>query len=590
MSEAGSQILRPARWDEPFDAEVTPERVALILTLPPFDRLDPQRFPRHLPLEGILRNDTRLLTLKRDQIIVREGDYGNSAFLVLEGTARVVLDSLPREVLGRGEGRKKGWFQSIARALGSRRVRELRPHHTIRQREADQDELLLLHDVPRVLSGKHTNDLQPGEMFGEIAALGRSPRTATVIAAEDGTTMLEIRWQGLRDMMSHAPEMKAHIEERFRKHGLRSLLQTLDIIRRLPQDEVDAIVEATEFERHGRMDWYGSYQQLLDSTTPAQRLRNEPMILQQGDYLNGLVIVRGGFVRVSRKHHMGEQTTAYLGKGQCYGLKEIFQNAQKPDGLVTSEHSLRAVGYVDVLVIPTVLVEKLILPRLTSEEIRKLEPQVLKRKSGKEADLGEGAREKLGPGIVEFFMDKRTINGSAAMLIDLDRCTRCDDCVRACADAHDGNPRFIRHGDRLEGIQITQACMHCHDPICMIPCPTGAIHREESGEVVINDRTCIGCTSCANNCPYNNIQMVEIRDENGMPQFPVRLDAKQRIVFDSRGAMTSQSADGAVQRATKCDLCYDLPGGPACARACPHDALIRLDMQETDKLAAWLNR
>ena len=91
-------------------------------------------------------------------------------------------------------------------------------------------------------------------------------------------------------------------------------------------------------------------------------------------------------------------------------------------------------------------------------------------------------------------------------------------------------------------------------------------------------------------CPYNNIQMVEIRDERGMPQFPVKLDAKQRIVFDSQGSMTSLRADGAVPRAPKCALCHDLLGGPACVRACPHDALIRLDMQETDKLAAWLNR
>lgn len=588
--DASGQTIRPARWDEPFDADVTAEKVERILTLPPFDRLDPQRFPRHLPLAGILRNDTRLLTLKQDQIIVREGDYGNSAFLVLEGTARVVLESLPRDVLGRSEDPKKGWFQSIARALGARRVREHRPHHTIRQREADEDELTLLHDVPRVLAGKRTNDLQPGELFGEIAALGRSPRTATVIAAQNGTQMLEIRWQGLRDLMSYAPEMKAHIEQRFREHGLRSLLRALDIIRRLPQEAVDEIVAATEFERHGRMDWYGSYQQLLDSTTPAERLRTEPMILQQGNYLNGLVIVRGGFVRVSRKYHLGEQTTAYLGKGQSYGLKEIYQNAQKPGELMTSEHSLRAVGYVDVLVIPTVLVERLILPRLTAAEIRKLEPQGTKPKTARSAKLSEDAREKLGSGIVEFFMDKRTINGGATMLIDLDRCTRCDDCVRGCASAHDGNPRFIRHGDQLEGIQITQACMHCHDPICMIPCPTGAIHREESGEVVINDRTCIGCSSCANNCPYNNIQMVEIRDERGMPQFPVKLDEKQRIVLDSQGAMTSLSADGAVLRATKCDLCHDLLGGPACVRSCPHDALIRLDMQETDKLAAWLNR
>lgn len=587
--DATEPTIRPARWDEPFDAALTPERVAKILTTTVFAGLDAGRFPRHLPLEGILLNDTRLLSLKQDQIIVREGDYGNSAFLVLEGTARVVLESLPRELLGRGEDRKKGLFHSIARAMSASRTRERREHHTKHQREADHDDLILLHDVPRVLEGRRTRDIQPGELFGEIAALGRSPRTATVIAAQEGTQVLEIRWQGLRDLMNHAPELKAHIEQRFREHGLHSLLRSLEIIRRLPKEAVDEIAEAAEFERHGRMDWYGSYQQLLDTTTPAERLRTEPMILQQGDYLNGLIIVRGGFVRVSHRYHLGEQTTTYLGKGQFYGLKEIFQNARQPGESMTAGSSLRAVGYVDILVIPTALVERHILPQLTAAEVRKLETQQEQKPTGRTA-LTEDVMAKLGPETVEFFMDKRTINGGATMLIDLDRCTRCDDCVRACAAGHDGNPRFIRQGDHLGGIQITQACMHCHDPICMIPCPTGAIHREESGEVVINDRTCIGCSSCANNCPYNNIQMVEIRDHQDLPQFPVKLDANQRIVFDSRGSMTSLSAGGAVQRATKCDLCHDLLGGPACVRACPHDALIRLDMRETDQLASWLKR
>ena len=63
---------------------------------------------------------------------------------------------------------------------------------------------------------------------------------------------------------------------------------------------------------------------------------------------------------------------------------------------------------------------------------------------------------------------------------------------------------------------VANACLHCVDPVCMIGCPTGAIHRSAvGGQVVINDDTCIGCATCANSCPYNNIQMVEIRDPQG---------------------------------------------------------------------------
>jgi Fe-S-cluster-containing dehydrogenase component len=116
---------------------------------------------------------------------------------------------------------------------------------------------------------------------------------------------------------------------------------------------------------------------------------------------------------------------------------------------------------------------------------------------------------------------------------------------------------------------ITNACMHCTDPVCLIGCPTGAIHRlEGASSVIIDDSTCIGCATCANSCPYNNIKMVDIRDENG------------DFVLDREGL--------AISRATKCDLCFDQLTGPACVQACPHDALTRINIHDTKKLLQWL--
>jgi Fe-S-cluster-containing dehydrogenase component len=158
----------------------------------------------------------------------------------------------------------------------------------------------------------------------------------------------------------------------------------------------------------------------------------------------------------------------------------------------------------------------------------------------------------------EWLGDERLINGTQAMLIDLDRCVRCDDCVKACASTHGGNPRFVRHGPTFDHWMVANACMHCRDPVCMIGCPTGAIHRHEAaGVIVINDDTCIGCGTCANSCPYSNIRLVEISDRSG------------NAVVDDDGRP--------ILKATKCDLCVEQLGGPACVRACPHDALRRVN-------------
>jgi len=45
-----------------------------------------------------------------------------------------------------------------------------------------------------------------------------------------------------------------------------------------------------------------------------------------------------------------------------------------------------------------------------------------------------------------------------------------------------------------------------------------------------------------------------------------------------------------IMKATKCDLCLDQYGGPACERACPHDALKRINLNTLDEFAAWLHR
>jgi Fe-S-cluster-containing dehydrogenase component/CRP-like cAMP-binding protein len=403
-------------------------------------------------------------------------------------------------------------------------------------------------------------------MFGEIAALGRTPRTATVIA--DGRTqLLEIRWQGLREIRRYAPEWKARLDQLYRERSLDKHLRATPFLNNLSPEAFKQVFDATRFETYGDFEWQSSYHTGGDDA-PEGRLAKEPLIFREGDYADGIVLIRSGFARVSRKYNHGERTLRYLGKGQFSGLEEIV-SSWKSDNVVPLQHTLRAIGYVDLLVIPTAIVQQHILPQLSAEEIQRLECQP---SADATVDLEEEISMKLGPDMLEFLVDNRTINGTATMLIDLDRCTRCDDCVRACASTHNNNPRFIRHGREMNGIMVANACMHCVDPVCMIGCPTGAIHRESfQGQVVINDDTCIGCATCANSCPYDNIQMVETRDQSGF------------FILD-------EVARTPIMKATKCDLCIDQLGGPACARACPHDALIRMDMRDVDKLATWINR
>ena len=433
---------------------------------------------------------------------------------------------------------------------------------------------MFLQGVPDLLDDHKSAILGAGEIFGEIAALGRTPRTATVVA-EGPMVLLEMRWQGLRDIRRRDEAFRRHVEKIYRERSLATHLIATPLFAHLSPEIIKIIVAETVFETYGEFDWHTSYKRFA-AEPEAQRMEREPLIVEQGGYPEGLFLIRSGFARVAQNYHHGLRTLRYLGQGAMFGLEEILAGW---DGEMTVayEHSLRAVGYADVLRVPTKVIEEHVMPGLSPERLRELRgaagiPEKSTTRRAQPVVSPDAQALGLRSSLVEGLVDQHFINGRAAMLINLERCVRCDACVQACAAGHDNNPRFNRHGRSLDTLMIANACMHCVDPVCMIGCPTGAIHRaSDGGEVVINDDTCIGCATCANSCPYDNIRMVEIRDRQG-----------QFIVDD-----VSQAP---VLKATKCDLCIDQPGGPACERACPHDALQRMDMGDLPKLAQWLNR
>src|SRR6202008_4904144 len=143
------------------------------------------------------------------------------------------------------------------------------------------------------------------------------------------------------------------------------------------------------------------------------------------------------------------------------------------------------------------------------------------------------------------FLKQGLMNAQSILVLDLEKCTRCDECTKACADAHDGVTRLIREGLRFDKYLVASSCRSCLDPYCMVGCPVGSIRRRNSREIIIED-WCIGCGKCAENCPYGNINMHGFEEYRADPANPGRKVA------------------AVVQKATTCDLCTGLDGQPSC--------------------------
>ena len=540
------RIDRPSRWDVAFDTEMSDVDFAMLMDRPEIKALDPSSFSRSAPLDGLVRHDMRVNRYEAGEIVVREGDYGNSAFLILEGELLIARSpGIPEEQLGRSKEAKRGVLPRLKTLFRNANIPEQRDTDRYQHRNGSAGNSgargAFLQDVPAIVEDGDIVRLSEGTFFGELAALGRVPRSVSIFA-EKPAVVMEMRWQGLRDIMKVDRDWRNKINELYRSTALDTYLRQLPLLRGLAEEQFAELTKECLFETYGGFDWHVSFN---------KSKANEPAIAKEGDYPDGLLVVRAGFARVSERFGNGQKTLTYLGAGDMFGLDELLEAWRGGhEREFKLKNSISALGYVDVIRIPVTVLERHVFPNI-GDSVRPLTAKT----DG--ATLSETA-------VMEWALDKRYMNGTQSMVIDLDKCMRCDDCVRACASTHDGNPRFRREGEIFDRKMVANACMHCKDPVCMIGCPTGAIHRSmETGSVLINDDTCIGCATCANSCPYKNIVMVPIRGKTGA------------VVRDS-----AEQGGQPIVKATKCDLCAGIPGGPACVRACPHDALSRIDFRD----------
>jgi len=446
---------------------------------------------------------------KAGELICREGEYGSTAFYILEGKARVSITSPIAHVKTKG---------AVRQFLGKLSSRLTQRQNDAREEETDQNWIHI--DAPMDLSYDNPIAmLGPGDLCGEMTCMSLYPRSAT-IQAETDCTMLEML-RNVLDIMQRNKTFRASLDRSYRQRALDSHLRAVPVFADLTDEFIDSLREKVELLRF----------------TPGQ------VICRQGDNADSFYLVRIGFVKVSQAHPGGEMILAYLSRGEYFG--EI--------GLLRGEvrtATCTALDHVEVV-------------RISAEDFSSMTkqfPEVRRKLEAVEKSRLQMDRERLSvisTTPLQSFLTQGLMEAQSLLLLDLDSCTRCDACVRACADAHDGVTRLVREGLRFDHYLVATSCRQCRDPLCMVGCPVGSIRRRNSLEVIIED-WCIGCGLCAENCPYGNINMHPFN------------------VFESVPGISGKKQAMVKQKATSCDLCSEF-AEPSCVYACPHDAAHRVD-------------
>ncbi|MDR1043872.1 MAG: 4Fe-4S dicluster domain-containing protein [Candidatus Adiutrix sp.] len=159
---------------------------------------------------------------------------------------------------------------------------------------------------------------------------------------------------------------------------------------------------------------------------------------------------------------------------------------------------------------------------------------------------------------------------------DIAKCSGCKACEMACFQSHNIKRNNVGKTVGTISVPVTPKlyvtvietasmpvqCKHCENSPCKAVCQQKAISRVGS-QIIVDEAKCIGCKDCLMACPFGAIALL-----------PFYVGGRQAPQADSSGGKVA---------ASKCDLCYEDPEGPACVRVCPNEALRLTDVNEERK-------
>jgi len=382
-----------------------------------------------------------------------------------------------------------------------------------------------------------------GSIVGEVGLISGRPRGSTVRAAEP-TVCVELSRRAALKLLATAPGAARAVD---RIAIERQLLQIFGS--GLTPEDVAELVEAATIE-----------------DVSAGRV-----VIAEGADDKDLYVVRRGSMIVEKAIGGRPVFLSYLPAGSYFGEMAVIDGSKRT---ATVKAAIKA----QVVRFPGAAFTALL------EAKPKLRDKALADMAGRREvnQFIESRKDSFGSAVdfysetAQFLVDNGIGEATDVLLIDETLCVGCDNCEKACADSHEGLSRLDREAGRTYAhLHVPTSCRHCEHPHCMADCPPNAIKRGPDGEVVIDD-TCIGCGNCQRNCPYGVIRM-DATPPKKPPLLAWLLFGAGPGPGEASASWRKTNAEGErAKLAIKCDMCSGIDGGPACVRACPTGAAIRV--------------
>jgi CRP-like cAMP-binding protein/Fe-S-cluster-containing hydrogenase component 2/thioredoxin reductase len=391
-----------------------------------------------------------------------------------------------------------------------------------------------------------TVPIEQGSIFGEVGLISGRRRGATIRAAEP-LVAIELSRTAALKLLATSP-------------GAAKVVNRISIERQLLQMFGSGLTKQ-------------DVASLVDSAE-VMEVRAGETIIEEGTDDKDVFIVRRGSMIVEKEIGGRPVFLSYLPAGSYFGEMAIVDGQPRSASIKASIKS-------EVIRLPgegfLALLDK-------NPELRQRALGDMKNRREVNAFV-ESRKDSFGSAVdmysetAQFLVDNGIGEATDVLLIDEKLCIGCDNCEKACADSHEGLSRLDREAGRTYAhLHVPTSCRHCEHPHCMADCPPNAIQRGPDGEVFI-DETCIGCGNCVRNCPYDVIRL-----DAKPPKKPSLLQwmllglgpGPGEAPYSWRKKESEKQQTEQAKLAIKCDMCAGIDGGPACVRACPTGAAIRV--------------
>ena len=211
-------------------------------------------------------------------------------------------------------------------------------------------------------------------------------------------------------------EFNKSVQDRYRSRTLGTHLRQISLFADVSDDVIARIVEKAEFVQFDPEDLLRTKG---DQREEAKRkLMAGARIVEQGAAGDALYLVVGGHVKVAVRAGAADLAVTYLRKGDYAGELCLLMDEPWPFTLSALEH-------VELVKIARSEVQAIISSGDAAQrELWKTGVKRLKQR-------GFALRNPQASRQLQMAMDTGLIHGESVLLIDLETCTRCDDCVTA---------------------------------------------------------------------------------------------------------------------------------------------------------------